>query len=288
MALWIRILWIVFYFSLLLVPLDIIGNLLGSHLGVEKNGVAKLLFLGLPVILLVLHSLLTLSAVRAIFFIVLASFTGWLMEVWGLSSGIFFGGQYVYKPNQVALLNVPVSVVLYWAVFIYTGYCVVNSFVYWLDKQKPSRHQKNLWLLPLAILLDGWLVVAIDLFMDPLQVQLGNWRWLEGGPYFGVPIGNFIGWFIVTIIVTGIFRTFEYFFSQKETKYDKAVYIMPVLGYGALATTFALNAIKQQMPDLAVLGSVLMLPVVILNVILFIKWKKKATAKLLTPRLRAR
>lgn len=113
--------------------------------------------------------------------------------------------------------------------------------------------------------------------MDPLQVQSGGWRWLEGGPYFGVPIGNFIGWFIVTIIVTGIFRTFEYFFSIKKAKYDKTVYIIPVISYGVLAISFALGAIKHQMQGLAVVGSLLMLPIAIFNVILFIKWKKKAT-----------
>lgn len=273
-----NLIWIVFYFLLLLTSLNIVGNLFGLHLEIEKNITYKLLFLGLPVILLILHSFLTLSALRAIFFITIASFIGWIMEVWGLSAGTFFGGHYVYKSNQLTLLNVPLPVILYWAVFIYTGYCVVNSFVYWLNKQKPSRNRKNLWLLPIAVLLDGWVVVAIDLFMDPLQVQSGSWKWLEGGPYFGVPIGNFIGWFIVTVIVTGIFRTFEYFFSMKEVKYDKTVYIIPVIGYGALAISFAFDAIKHQMQDLAVIGSVLMLPVVILNLILFIKWKKKATA----------
>lgn len=275
-----NLIWVVFYFLLLLIFLNIVGSLFGLHLEIEKNIAYKLLFLGLPVILLILHSLLTLSALRATFFIALAVFTGWIMEVWGLSAGTFFGGHYVYKTNQLALLNVPLSVILYWAVFIYTGYCVVNSFIYWLHKQKPSQNQKNLWLLPMAVLLDGCVVVAIDLFMDPLQVQSGSWRWLEGGPYFGVPIGNFIGWFLVTIIVTGIFRTFEYFFSTKDTKHDKAVYIIPVICYGALAISFALDAIKHQMQGLAILGSVLMLPIVMFNVILFINWKKKATAGL--------
>ncbi|HUW22262.1 MAG TPA: carotenoid biosynthesis protein [Candidatus Bathyarchaeia archaeon] len=275
-----NLIWVVFYFLLLLIFLNIVGSLFGLHLEIEKNSAYKLLFLGLPVILLILHSLLTLSALRATFFIVLAAFTGWIMEVWGLSAGTFFGGHYVYKTNQLALLNVPLSVILYWAVFIYTGYCVVNSFIYWLDKQKPSQNQKNLWLLPIAVLIDGWVVVTIDLFMDPLQVQSGSWRWLEGGPYFGVPIGNFIGWFLVTTIVTGVFRTYEYFFSIKEAKYDRAVYIIPVICYAALAISFAFDAIKHQMQGLAVIGSVLMLPIAIFNVILFIRWKKKATAGL--------
>jgi len=269
-----NLIWIVFYFLLFALFSNVVSNLFGLHLEIESNPLYRLLFLGLPVVLLILHSLIILSTLRALFFIALASFTGWTMEVWGLKAGTFFGGHYVYKTNQLALSDVPLSVILYWAVFIYAGYCIVNSFIFWLNKQKPSRDQKNLWLLPIAVFLDGWVVVAIDLFMDPLQVQSGSWIWLEGGPYFGVPIGNFIGWFIVTIIVTGIFRTFE-FFSIKETKQDKTVYIIPVICYGVLAICFALDAIKHQMQDLAVIGSMLMLPIVMFNVILFIKWKRK-------------
>jgi len=274
-----NLIWIVFYFLLLLICLNLQSKLFGLHLEIEQNILYKLLLLGLPVILLVLHSLLTLSTSRAIFFITLASFTGWIMEVWGLKAGTFFGGHYVYKSSQLALSNVPLPVILYWAVFIYTGYCVVNSFIYWLNKRKPSRQQKNLWLLPVAVLFDGWFVVAIDLFMDPLQVQSGSWRWLEGGSYFGVPIGNFVGWFIVTIIVTGIFRTFEYSFSEEETNYDKTVYIIPVISYGALAISLAFDAINYQMQGLAVIGTILMIPIVVFNVFLFMKWKKQVIAE---------
>lgn len=270
------LIWLVFYFLLLLITLNVIGDLFGFQL--EKNSIFNLFFLAVPILLLFLHSTITLSALRGGFFIALAACIGWVMEIWGLSGGTFFGGHYVYKSNQLELFNVPVSVILYWAVFIYTGYCVVNASIFWLHKQKPSLHQKYLWLLPLTILVDGWVVVAIDLFMDPLQVQSGGWRWIEGGPYFGVPIGNFIGWFIVTILATGIFRTFEYFFPTKERNYDKVVYIIPVLGYGALAISFASSALQHHMQDLAVIGSVLMLPVVIFNVYLFIKWKKEATS----------
>lgn len=209
-----KLIWKIFIFSLLVIFLHSLCNLLG--IGLEKYLRLKILILGLPVVLLLLHSFLTLSLMRGALFILLASLTGLVMEVWGLSAGTFFGGHYVYRLNQLTILQVPLSVVVYWVVFIYTGYCIVASFFYWLNKEKPNKKQKNFWLLPIAIFLDGLIVVVIDLFMDPLQVRLGSWQWLEGGPYFGVPIGNFIGWFIVTVIVTGIYRSYEYFFNTQR------------------------------------------------------------------------
>jgi putative membrane protein len=82
---------------------------------------------------------------------------------------------------------------------------------------------KNIIIL-FTILLDGLVVVALDLFMDPIAVKSGDWTWLEGGPYFGIPIGNFIGWFFVVVLAMGTFRAVEYFFPRKEIKYNKSIY----------------------------------------------------------------
>jgi uncharacterized membrane protein len=110
--------------------------------------------------------------------------------------------------------------------------------------------------------------------MDPIQVKMGEWIWLENGPYFGIPIGNFIGWFLVTIIVTGIFRSFE-FFRPMEYKDDKTIFIIPVIGYGVLALSFAISAIKYQIHNLAIYGILFMMPIVLFNLILFKKWYQK-------------
>ena len=265
-----KLIWKIFYLLLIVIFIDIAITFLGFQ--IDSNILFKLLFLGLPVILLLLHSFQTLSFTRGVSFIILASITGLLMEIWGLKDGVIFGGNYVYKQNQLTLFSVPLSVVLYWAVFIYTGYCLVNSFLVWFEKKKPNIRQHNLWLVPLLIIADGLVVVAIDLFMDPIQVYKGNWVWLEGGPYFEIPIGNFVGWFLVTIIVTGLFRYYEYF-KPKEQEFDKSIYIIPVLGYGILSLSFALTAMKYQMFNLIIIGLSSMLPTVILSVLLFRRYQ---------------
>ena len=38
------------------------------------------------------------------------------------------------------------------------------------------------------------LLVVLDLVLDPAAVHLGFWRWDEPGPYYGVPVVNYLGW----------------------------------------------------------------------------------------------
>ncbi len=263
-------LWAIFYLVIVVISAVVLGNLSGVH-PENKYPLFNLLFLGLPVLLLITHSFSTLSIPRSIFFIILASGIGTLMEYFGLKDGTFFGGHYIYKP-QLTLFTVPVSVIFYWAVFIYTGYCLTNAFLYWLKMSKPNFKNKNTILLISTILIDGYFVTAIDLFMDPIAVKSGSWKWLDGGPYFDIPLGNFIGWFVVTIMVVGIFRTYEYFFPGKEEGINKSVFIIPVLGYGVMSLSYLFSALHFN-TSLAIIGSLFMMPQVIINLILLNRYR---------------
>lgn len=229
----------------------------------------------LPIIILLLHATWILGCLRGLGLIIISSLTGLIFEIIGVRHGTVFGGHYVYQMDSVMLWGVPFWVPAYWAVFIYIGYCITTSFLFWTNRNKPNKYEKNLFLLLLLILLDGLIIVAIDLFMDPLQVKAGNWTWLEGGLYFGVPIGNFVGWFRVAAIATGIFRVFEYLFPHKPSNFDKSIFMIPVLGYGALCLTFLAIALKFQLPKLALIGSCAMFPIVIINLMFFVNWKNK-------------
>lgn len=268
----VRIIWLIFYLLILVIIIKVLGNIFGIQFE-HKYSWFRILFLGLPVIILFVHSFITLSLPRSLFFIFLAMASGTFFEYVGLRDGTFFGGNYVYK-LQSTLFNVPVSVILFWAVFIYTGYCLTNSFLYWLKIKKPNIKKNNIFLLLFTILLDGYFVTAIDLFMDPIAVKSSSWKWLESGEYFGVPIGNFIGWLIVTITVVGIFRIFEYCFPNKERTFNKSVMLIPVLSYGLLAVSFIFSSLNFNITNLAIIGSLFMIPQVIINLLLYIKWKQ--------------
>ena len=226
----------------------------------------------IPILLLVFHSLFTLGAIRAIFFMLLAATVGLLFEIWGLHSGVIFGGNYIYRQESFMIFGVPYLVPVYWAIFVYTAYCISNSFLFWLQKRKPSKISKSLPTLLFLMSIDGILTVIIDLIMDPLQVHDGAWTWLDGGAYFGIPIGNFIGWFIVTITITGIFRLFEYYFSR-SISIHKSIFLLPVVGYAAMSIAFFILALHYNFNTLAFLSLLLMMPVVFVNIVLYMKNK---------------
>jgi uncharacterized membrane protein len=265
----IKFLWILFFTTVLASLVNIIGILFGSsNLQIDYY---NSLLLYIPVAALILHSIWTLSFFRGVLFMLIACFTGFIFEYIGLKHGILFGGNYIYSSEGIKFFTVPLNVILYWCVFIYTGYCITNSFLYWLNKDKPSKSKKNIFLLPFLIFSDSLIVVAIDLFMDPLQVKAGSWTWTDGGFYFNIPIGNFIGWILVTIISVGLFRIYEYFKPISFDKKLKPVFLIPVLGYGLLYLNFLSLALKIGMLSLAFIGSITMLPVFIANVLLFRK-----------------
>lgn len=273
-----KILWIIFFLTLLASVVNIVGDLFG--LSFLQIGFFNSLILFIPVVLLLFHSIWTLSFFRGIMFILIACFVGFFFEFIGLKYGTVFGGNYQYSPEGIKIFTVPLNVILYWGVFIYTGYCITNSFLYWLDKEKPPKNNKIGFLLPLLILFDSLIVVAIDLFMDPLQARAGSWTWLGGGPYFGIPLGNFIGWVLVTIITTGLFRMYEYFKPIVVDESLKCVFIIPVLGYGLLYLNFVASAIEIKMISLVFIGSATMLPIVLFNLFLFMKFIKSKKAVL--------
>jgi carotenoid biosynthesis protein len=55
-----------------------------------------------------------------------------------------------------------------------------------------------LWQVPVAA---GIIAVCLDLFIDPVAVVAGYWVWLVPGEvYFGIPLLNFVGWFVLMFL----------------------------------------------------------------------------------------
>jgi putative membrane protein len=226
----------------------------------------------LPVALALLHASITFSQHRGLVLVFLGFMVGLAFESVGVRSGFVFGGHYVYniQASGPTLLDVPLIVPLYWSVFIYLGYSITTSFLVWGSKEKPSVRRDNAALLPLLVVLDGLIVVAIDVFLDPLMVFHNKWFWPDGGPFFDIPIGNFVAWFLIVVVTTGAFRVFEWRFPQQPKRVDTYAFIAPVVAYAALCGVFAALAIDANLHGLLVIGAAAMMPVVGLNLFCFL------------------
>lgn len=227
-----------------------------------------------PATLVLLHCFWTLSYARGSFFLLLSLFVGFVAEILGMKTGIIFGSAYVYNIGAAKLLGVPILIVFFWMIFIYVCYCVTTSFLCWLDKEKPSIKKKNFAVIPLLVLMDGFFVMSIDLFAEPLFVIIGNWTWAETGPYYGIPTGNFIGWFGVAAIACGIFRIYEYHFPRGKMHLPESIMMLPVWGYGAIAILLGYFAMILSLYGLFQFGMCLMMIPVVMNTYFFLTQKK--------------
>ncbi len=58
----------------------------------------------------------------------------------------------------------------------------------------------------LVVVFTALFATIVDVALDPAMVKLSFWQWDVPGPFFGVPIINFVGWFISGLIGAAILK----------------------------------------------------------------------------------
>jgi putative membrane protein len=51
-----------------------------------------------------------------------------------------------------------------------------------------------------------FVLLLVDLVIDPAVVHAGLWVWFAGGAYYGVPASNFAGWVLTGVVYIMLFR----------------------------------------------------------------------------------
>ncbi len=251
--------------------------------------IAKIL---LPFFLLIAHSAYLISLKRSLALIIFFCFVGFIAESIGLKSGILFGSKYIYVAGsslvfskitlfdqRLYLYGVPILVILYWPIFVYAGYSISNSFLFWHNRQKPSYKTKDIKLLVKIIVLDILIVLAIDFALDPVLVHFGNWKWINPGVYFGIPVGNFLGWAIVTSFLTGSFRIFEYNFPSGIKITNPLFSLFPIICLLILFLLVIGVSVREGLYLLIPVVVATMLPIIMANFYSFFVWGQSSCEK---------
>ena len=132
---------------------------------------------------LVVAGILTIAEHRVAWkSLAIAALLGVAFELAGVHTGLPFG-RYVYTETLApAVFGVPVVIAFAWLVLI--------DFVRGLT---PS------------IAAGALLMTAADLVIDPLAAgPLHYWRWLDPGPYYGIPWLNFAGWMLASLVILAL------------------------------------------------------------------------------------
>jgi len=137
---------------------------------------------------------------------------------WGFPYGTY---RYLYENlrGEMLVLGVPVWDSLSYSFIAYASYETAT----WLLLPYPP--------LRLRIVLASLLMVGIDLIADPVALRGGQWflgpvfEYPHGGIFFGVPLSNFFGWFLVGILILSLYE-----YLKKSFRMSSPPLLAPKLG----------------------------------------------------------
>ena len=123
-----------------------------------------------------------------------------LLIIFGVSIeniGVIYGvpfGSYVYSDYLgIKLLHTPVAIGFAWVMLTILASSFLNHNI----------SLKNLFL-------GAFILTSFDLIIDPVSVNvMGAWEWESSGIYYGIPLSNFIGWFLTSILAMIILLIFK-------------------------------------------------------------------------------
>jgi putative membrane protein len=121
----------------------------------------------------------------------------WAAEVIGSRTGIPFGTYSYTDTLQPQILNVPLQIPLGWLMMLPPSWAVAQAIT---DRIKPR------WEFPTFVVISALAMTAWDLFLDPMMVTWEMWVWDNPGRYFGVPWINYLGWLLVSVLITILIR----------------------------------------------------------------------------------
>jgi uncharacterized membrane protein len=122
---------------------------------------------------------------------------GWAAEALGSQTGFPFGTYSYTDALQPQILQVPIAVPLGWLMMLPPSWAVAQVLAQRIDSR---------WQTPAFITLSALAMTAWDFFLDPQMVAWGLWKWTEPGGYFGIPWSNYLGWLLVSALITAIIR----------------------------------------------------------------------------------
>ena len=107
---------------------------------------------------------------------------------------------------------------------------VIANLLLGQSVQRPST-RLQLFAVPI---ISAFVMVQWDVVMDPSGSTLARaWVWYGGGGYFGVPLSNFLGWFLVTYLYYQAFSLFLYARGTRPPypSRPRAFWALPILLY---------------------------------------------------------
>jgi uncharacterized membrane protein len=195
---------------------------------------------------------LHLGLKRALLFGIAGYVIAWLSEFSSIHNGFPYGHYYYLvgtMGREIWVLGVPLMDSISYVFLVYASYSLA------LFVSSPLRRSR--WMLYVletkkrreslqVRILGAMLFVYLDIIIDPVAVRGERWflgriyGYSEQGVYFGVPISNFIGWFVVGFSMIYVLQKIDRYLRIKGAqdiigyKYPWRFLIGPVIYFSVL------------------------------------------------------
>jgi uncharacterized membrane protein len=161
-----------------------------------------------PALFALLHGVQIYRPRGILVFTAICLAVGNIFENLGIRTGFPFGSYYFTGVMGPKLFGVPILMGPAYLAIGYTSWLLSHLILNNTDDVRPGR------VVATPVLAAGIMVVW-DLSAEPIWSTIGHfWIWRRGGPYFGVPVSNFLGWFLTNYI---IFQLFALYLSRQRS-----------------------------------------------------------------------
>lgn len=227
-------------------------------------GILGGIYMPLAFVFVVMHSYMQRGVKLTVIMFLITLSVGLISEILGVKYGWVYGSYY-YTAGGFFFGLVPLMTPVSWAIIIYMAYSMTNLLaskkINVTNKEGLVKHLMQLIMLIIFSSMDGLIAMNLDLILDPVAVspQIAGWVWINGGPYYGVPISNFVGWFACTFFATIIFRTYVCFQKDLYTCKVQNDYYLAAM-YMAYFIVQATTALSIGHSDIVLIGIGSMMP----------------------------
>jgi uncharacterized membrane protein len=165
-------------------------------------------------------------------FFILTFVISWSYETVSILTGFPFG-HYVYSDKLGPKLWLVPFLIM--PAYFSMGYIAWTLGHVLLDRFDDRLKGAEVVLVPV---LASFVMVMWDLCIDPASSTIaGAWIWRDGGGYFGVPLVNFLGWYLCVFTIYLAFALY----LQRGAEWTRATYLgerstwaLPALMYAAV------------------------------------------------------
>jgi putative membrane protein len=132
----------------------------------------------------------------ALYYLAAIAAMTWLAEAVGSRTGVPFGEYQYTDVLQPQIGGVPALIPFAWFMMLPPAWAV-TQIILGNPVGRPTLRYRTTFAAVSALALTAW-----DLFLDPQMVGWNFWQWAHPVGYFGIPWSNYVGWLIVSFLVS--------------------------------------------------------------------------------------